>query len=159
MRYYLDTEFNEDGRTIDLISIALVCEDGREFYAVSKEAELHRVNEWVRVNVLPLLPPPTSPEWMTRAQIRDGILAFLGKDKPTFWAYFADYDWVAFCQLFGRMVDLPRQMPQFCMDLKQLAVMKGNPRLPPQREGNHNALADARWNRDIHHFLDACGQR
>jgi hypothetical protein len=29
MKYYYDTEFIEDGRTIDLISIGIVAEDGR----------------------------------------------------------------------------------------------------------------------------------
>ena len=36
-RFFIDTEFVEDGKTIDLISIGIVCEDGREFYAVSTE--------------------------------------------------------------------------------------------------------------------------
>jgi hypothetical protein len=37
MRYFIDTEFNERGCRfpIELISIALVVEDGREFYAHS----------------------------------------------------------------------------------------------------------------------------
>ena len=61
MSYYLDTEFYEDGRTIDLISIALVTTDGRELYAVSRDAELHRVSDWVRENVLPHLPPYGDP--------------------------------------------------------------------------------------------------
>lgn len=33
MKYFLDTEFHEDGKTIDLISIGIVAEDGREYYA------------------------------------------------------------------------------------------------------------------------------
>ena len=36
-RYFYDCEFIEDGRTIELISIGVVAEDGREFYAVSTE--------------------------------------------------------------------------------------------------------------------------
>lgn len=35
MRYFYDTEFIDDGRTIELISIGMVSEDGREYYAVS----------------------------------------------------------------------------------------------------------------------------
>ena len=35
MRYFYDTEFLEDGETIDLISIGIVAEDGREYYAVT----------------------------------------------------------------------------------------------------------------------------
>ena len=155
MKYYLDTEFYEDGRTIDLISIGIVCEDGRRFYAVSKDADLLRVSDWVRTNVLPQLPPPNSPEWMTRAEIREAVHAFtLGPEKPQFWAYYADYDWVVLCQLFGTMMDLPKHMPMFCMDLKQLAVMKGNPALPKQESGEHNAINDACWNMRVHAFLE-----
>lgn len=29
MKYWLDTEFIEDGKTIDLVSIGIVSEDGR----------------------------------------------------------------------------------------------------------------------------------
>ncbi len=36
-----------------------------------------------------------------------------------FYAYYADYDWVLFCSLFGTMMDLPKGFPMFCIDLKQ----------------------------------------
>ncbi|MGO2515400.1 MAG: polyadenylate-specific 3'-exoribonuclease AS, partial [Corynebacterium variabile] len=53
MRYFYDTEFIEDGRTIDLVSIGVVAEDGREFYAVSSDFNERRAGSWVRRNVLP----------------------------------------------------------------------------------------------------------
>ena len=56
MRYFLDTEFYEDGTTIDLISIGVVTHGGARFYAVSQEAKLDRVSPWVREHVLPSLP-------------------------------------------------------------------------------------------------------
>ena len=37
VRYFYDTEFIDDGRTIELISIGVAAEDGREYYAVSTE--------------------------------------------------------------------------------------------------------------------------
>lgn len=157
MRYYLDTEFYENGVGIDLISIGIVAEDGREFYAVSTEAKLHLVNDWVRANVLPHLPPYNDPAWMSRRDIRWRIAEFIYRDdpveKPEFWAYYADYDWVAFCQLFGTMMDLPKGFPKYCLDLKQLSVSVGSPQHPPDPSGEHNALVDARWNRDLHEFL------
>lgn len=158
MRYYLDTEFYEDGRTIDLISIGIVAENGREFYACSLDADWPRISQepWLCANVLPHLPEDGAVQWMSRERIRDRLLAFVGDDpKPEFWAYYADYDWVALAQLFGRMIDLPKHFPMFCMDLKQLAVMKGNPTLPKQESGEHDALADARWNRQVHAFLES----
>lgn len=153
MRYYFDTEFAEDGRIIDLISIGVVAEDGREFYAVSTEFDADRCNPWVRENVLPLLPPADDPAWMTRAEMRESLLAFIGTDKPEFWAYYADYDWVALCQLFGTMMDLPNGWPMYCRDIKQVCDALGNPALPEQGKGEHNALADARWNVVAHNFL------
>jgi hypothetical protein len=163
VRYFLDTEFYEDGRVIDLISIGIVAEDGREFYACSTEAQLHRVSPWVRENVLPQLPGYGTPAWMSRAAILEAV-AFGGLDRfeepfirfdsnPEFWAYYADYDWVAFCQLFGTMMDLPERFPKFCRDLKQLSCDLGSPEHPPQLYGEHNALADARWNKLLYEFL------
>lgn len=157
MKYYLDTEFYEDGKTIDLISIGLVAEDGRTFYACSLDADWPRINRepWLVANVMPHLPEDGAAEWMTREKIRDRLLAFVGSETPEFWAYYADYDWVALCQLFGRMIDLPSHFPMFCRDLKQFAVDRGNPTLPVQTSGEHDALADARWNREVHAFLMA----
>ena len=57
-RYFYDTEFIEDGTTIDLVSIGVVDETGREFYAVSTEFDGSRAIPWVKRNVLDKLPPP-----------------------------------------------------------------------------------------------------
>lgn len=157
MRWFMDTEFAEDGRTIELISIALVNENGGFYYAVSKEFDPAKCNPWVRENVLPKLPPLEPGNfWKTRTEIAADVRDLLVGDrpenepaqKPEIWGYFADYDWVVFCQLFGRMVDLPRGMPFFCRDLKQHMETYGvrKEELPRQdTAGEHDALADARW--------------
>ena len=160
MKYFLDTEFYADGKTIDLISIGIVCEDGREFYAVSQDAQLHRVSPWVREHVLPSLPRYGDPAWMSREHIvnamHDFVRGYEGSPDPVaFWAYYADYDWVALCQLYGTMMNLPGKFPKFCRDLKQLSVDVGSPKHPADPDGKHNALADARWNRDLYAFLMA----
>lgn len=41
-------------------------------------------------------------------------------EEVEFYAYYADYDWVVFCWLFGRMIDLPKGFPMYCRDLKQM---------------------------------------
>lgn len=51
-KYYVDSEFLDTGQTIDLISIGIVCEDGREYYAQSVEFDPTKASEWVRSNVL-----------------------------------------------------------------------------------------------------------
>lgn len=156
-RYYLDTEFQEDTCGIELISIGIVCEDGRNMYAVSNEFVPARCNEWVRENVLPQLPPVAT--WESKLTIRKRVKDFVTDRAPEFWAYFADYDWVLFCQLFGTMRDLPSDYPMLCMDLQQYALhlgvetsLKG---LVPMRYGEHDALEDALWNRRVHEALIA----
>src|SRR5262245_10433135 len=89
VRYFYDCEFIEDGRTIELVSIGVAAEDGREFYAVSNEFDPSTAGKWVRANVLPKLPPPSSPLWRSRTQIRDDLLKFLiprSGITPELWA-------------------------------------------------------------------------
>jgi hypothetical protein len=90
-------------------------------------------------------------------QIAEGISTFTIKtpesQKPEFWGYYADYDWVVFCQLFGTMIDLPKRFPMYCRDIKQWCDSLGNPKLPKQESTEHNALEDARWNAKAWGFL------
>ena len=77
MRFFYDCEFIEDGTTIDLVSIGVVGEDGREFYAVSTEFDPSRAGAWVRANVLPKLPSPADQAWRSRQRLRADLLEFL----------------------------------------------------------------------------------
>lgn len=96
-------------------------------------------------------------------------------DQPEFYGYFADYDWVLFCSLFGKMINLPKGFPMYCIDLKQtLDEVASKGRFPqshpptdlkdslsmlkqhrnyPKQENEHNALADAKWNYDLYKFI------
>jgi hypothetical protein len=192
-KYFIDTEFIEDfthpwiGKSrhyIDLISIGIVAEDGREFYGVSKEFDIdyvwnkfqwkhveqqvpNKVKEyWLRDNVLmpiynELAGKDLSIEYpdahelrrlirkygKSNKQIAQDIEAFCSAKKgnlqwaypfkskvnwiadkigeiivrsdPEFYGYYSDYDWVLFCSLYGRMLDLPKGFPMYCNDLKQ----------------------------------------
>ena len=111
---------------------------------------------------------------------------------PEFYAYYADYDWVAFCWIFGKMIDLPKGFPMYCRDLKQMLDeswslskemidwaesrkdtldkypsledcsyvfhnedIKKHPNFPKQDPSKaHNALEDARWNKELYQFLN-----
>lgn len=149
MRIWFDTEFIEDGKTIDLISIGAVREDGRTFYAESEECDYSRASDWVARNVLTKL--SAGQFLMSRAEIARELIEFAG-EKPEFWAYYGDYDWVVLCQLFGTMMDLPKRWPMFCLDVKQLCMSKGDPCLPKKID-EHNALSDACWVREAWEFL------
>ena len=148
MRFFFDTEFIEDGLTIDLVSIGVVDERGREFYAVSTEFDPTRAGAWVRSNVLPKLPSVGNSAWRSRSRIRADLLAFLtepGNDVEL-WAWIAAYDHVVLCQLWGAMPALPRPLPRFTRELRQRWEDAGRPALPPPTADAHDALADARLN-------------
>ena len=195
MKYFLDTEFIENGMTIDLISIGVVADDGREYYAINSECDFSKASDWVLQNVLhPMGLDETgfsigncSESWVsanyknsysqakTKDQIAFDVMAFLKQidkqketthtfeslknlkieNKPEIWGYYADYDWVVFCWLFGTMSDLPKSFPMYCRDIKQFCDDIGNPRLPEQGKGEHNALADAKWNKSAWEFLQS----
>lgn len=154
MRYYLDTEFIERGYSrVELISIGIVAQDGREYYAVAADGWSVTSTDWVTTHVLPFL---GTNERKPRARIAQDIREFCGTD-PKVWGYYADYDWVLFCQLFGTMMDLPKGFPKFCMDVKQLSRMMGDPPLPRQEKDEHNALEDARHIKKMHEHLMGLG--
>lgn len=170
MKYFLDTEFIEDGNKIDFISIALVDEHGREFYAVNEDCDYSKADPWVEENVLKPLGLDKrgfyrEPEWYeeeaeghtysdtyfyykkSKKNIIFHLLNFLGYDSskqgfrqgnacthdvqkylnreplfedfyPEFWADYCNYDWVVFCQLFGKM-NVPSGFPMYCNDVQQ----------------------------------------
>jgi hypothetical protein len=141
VRFFYDAEFGVTAPDITLISIGVVGEDGREYYAVSSEFDPLAVHPWVREHVLPQLPPTST--WKPRSTIRDELADFLGVD-PVLWAWYGAYDHVALCQLWGAMPELPRAIPRFTLDVRQLWEHLGRPQLPQQQTGLHDALADAR---------------
>lgn len=154
MKYFYDTEFIEDGRTIDLISIGIVAEDGREFYAVAEEIESdkklsHRIGyqPWLMANVVPHLPlrkpggiakpiengparfylDDTDNRVMPRRMIRNAVREFLLAEdgRPELWAWFGAYDHIVLMQLWGRMLAKPEGIPMYTHDLQQEADRLG----------------------------------
>lgn len=154
MNYFIDTEFIEDGYTkpVVLLSIGIVSEDGREYYAENEEADLSTANEWVKANVIPHMDGPKK----SRKEIAEDILKFCPPETyPKFWGYFADYDWVLFSQLFGKMITMPKGYPHMCYDVMQYASTAGVSRNEfPRLVGTaHNSLDDARWTKDVYNFI------
>jgi hypothetical protein len=169
--YDYDLEFIDDGKTIELISIGIVRDDGHEYYAISKDItrgrplEQLKQHDWLMANVVPSLPKPrgdwnnhmpkswlfdyVSPLVKTRdtiaAEVRDFLLS---AGKPVLWADYGAYDHVALSQLWGSMVNHPDGVPMFTCDIQQEALRLGVEwnALPKQAAGLHNALEDARHN-------------
>lgn len=90
-----------------------------------------------------------------RNAVRDFIEA---TPEPELWAWYGAYDHVMYAQLFGRMIDLPTGFPMWTNDLRQEAHRLGlgeEEIIPavPHGAGEHNALADARWNLRLDRWL------
>ncbi|MDX2697113.1 3'-5' exoribonuclease [Streptomyces ipomoeae] len=144
-----DLEFLEDGRTIELISIGMVCDDGREYYAVNSDAPWERIRKdtWLMQNVWPHLPlrghkrglvtvGGTTESRLTEPGVIDmsdsrvkphWVIANEVRDfiqatdavEPQLWADYGAYDHVALCQLWGTMMRLPTGVPMWTHDLRQ----------------------------------------
>ncbi len=76
---------------------------------------------------------------------------FREKFPIDFYGYYSGYDWVVFCQLFGRMIDLPKGFPMYMRDLKQMMDERNLSKEWKQENcpdplNEHNALVDAEWN-------------
>ena len=155
MKYVVDTEHTDDGARFELISIAVVCEDGREYYAAVKGYDGSAVTPWIAENVLPKLPPHGDPLWKSREQIRDELAAFVIGADVEFWTMCAWSDWSLVVRLFGRFEDVPESWPMACWDLWQLESELGVAKTdrPPEPEGVHNALVDARYHKRIYDGL------
>ncbi len=156
MKYFIDTEFVEDGSTIDLISIGVVCEDGREYYAISAEFDRQKAEDhpFVGKVVLPALLPCMNTDVKYRSQIESELIHFVGEDTPEFWADYGAYDWVAFCQIFGAMMDLPKGWPMFCRDVQQLRDWIPFDSDEIDNPKPHHALSDARECRDRYLLME-----
>lgn len=148
MRIWFDTEFVEDGKTIELISIGLVREDGAMLYMETDTYEPWNAPQWIKDNVNPYLIGDTS----SRTEIAERIVEFAGPD-PEFWAYYASYDWVVLCQLYGAMVDLPKGWPMYCRDLKFVMDALDIKETPIVNSESHNALSDALWTMRTHQWI------
>lgn len=194
--------------TIDLISIGIACEDGRTYFAISNEYNYDSADQWVKENVIQPLYIKTvhgdarnhltvsnfhKQFGKSNEKIKEEILEFTkcwrdqlfyrAQENTRFFGYYADYDWVLFCSLFGRMIDLPKGFPKFCNDLKQKLDDKvvqnlfstpfwyrnGYSNIPlsvedaidklkrhknyPVKKEEHCAKADAVWNRSLFWFI------
>lgn len=133
MRYYIDTEFNGTGG--QLLSLALVREDGAHFYEVLHAHEL--LVPWVKEHVAPHF----VQEPVARLQAVKKLQKFLRKDKGPH-IFIADWpeDISHFCSMLLRDHGKRNDPFQFACLLLNLPGFD----TASVSEVPHNALADAR---------------
>lgn len=145
MKFFIDTEFISDGKTIDPISIGIVCENDKAIYAEFAKADLSKASPWVQENVLPHL---RGAGWMLGPIVmRQGVLDFITRntpegDVPEFWGDYCAFDFVILSQIFGTFDTWPHDWPFFMHDLQQHQAWIGI--VAPARKSHHEALDDAR---------------
>lgn len=183
MKIWYDTEFLDDGKIIDLISIGIVRDDNAEYYAVNANADWQAVAKhyWLCENVVPHLPLTvcgTLPNPITKASVGAPVGYWFQLDmastlvkpkwviasevrefitavpKPELWGWYPAFDHVVLAQLWGPMIGIPNGIPKRTGDLRQEHVRLGKPSLPSQDPATeHHALHDARYNREIDRVL------
>lgn len=182
---FYDTEFIDTEKGTELISIGLVTDSGQEYYAQNSLFNWKAAwkNEFVRNKVLtnlqrcPYIDTYLERQkkkhkrgqcfdqqlglrhrcpWRTPVQISTDIRIILAQTgRVKLWAYYGAYDHYLLAKLFGTMQDFPPELPMYSMDIKQYTVALGDPALPDKSFNEHNALADARWNKEAFEFLGA----
>jgi hypothetical protein len=141
-RFWIDTEFIDHAPKLELISIGVVDEQDRSFYAISDAFDPADCGDWVQANVLPKL---GDQERESPMEIGRRLAAFVGEDRPAFWGWCPSHDWVLLSWLYGGLGSLPKGWPGLCL------TDDGWPKAPAEE---HNALADARWTKEIHQHID-----
>jgi hypothetical protein len=173
MKYFIDCEFLEYEKqpkflglfnagkpipTTELISIAFVREDGKEYYAETtfnmKAAKQH---DFLPENVLPHLKGGDTVK--PRKQIATEIINFIGNDtNPQLVGWWSAYDWYVLCrELFGTMGECMHatkmwyftDLKQYLYDVHNIEKRHVTSRFPLKGTA-HNALDDARWLKEVY---------
>jgi hypothetical protein len=164
MKVFFDTEFTGLHQGTTLISIGLVAEDGRTFYAESIEYDKSQIDDWLEKNVLANL-MTIEPHYNncdydnqrmkdTLNQIAINLTYWLNRiGDVEIWSDCLAYDWVLFCDLFGGAMRIPKNVYYIPFDICTLMKMKGvDPDINREAfvglggytTAKHNALHDAR---------------
>ncbi|MEW2393132.1 hypothetical protein AB0933_32705 [Streptomyces venezuelae] len=167
---YLDCEFlPADPTTAGLVSIGLTDDRGVDYYAVNADMDLKALQAvpWMVNNVWPYLPRivlggdddrgilnTDDPAVQHLDAIRAGITAYFNNthaSETRLYAYYGGQDIGRLHSLWDNdWAAMPEQIPRWFTELESLIVDAGRPPLPTQEDGEHHALADARYNRQLH---------
>lgn len=172
MKVFFDTEFTGLYQNTTLISIGLVSEDGRSFYAESTEYDKSKIDEWLQKNVIDNLmdmkPHYNNCDFDGSLRMKDSLnqiaislnhwLNKLGDVE--IWSDCLAYDWVLFCDLFGGALRIPKNVYYIPFDICTLMKLKGvDPDISREDfvglnkylgDKKHNALYDAMIIRDCY---------
>jgi len=164
MRCFFDCEFTGLHQNTSLVSIGLISEDGRTFYAEHAGYDTKQLDEWLRENVIAHLrfdgqsssTPKLDLEHHAmkgdKYDIRNALHEWLEQwEQVEIWSDCLAYDWVLFCSLWGTAMNIPKNVYYIPFDLATLFKVKGiDPDISREEyaeltsDWKHNALWDAK---------------
>lgn len=154
MKIFFDTEFTGLHKDTTLISLGLVSEDNKTFYAELNDYDKTQVNEWIKKNVINNLKfkPPQDGEHehniMQRhesnlignpinkgynmeirgsvKEVSEALNEWISQfDDIKIWSDCLAYDWVLFNDLFGHAFNIPKNIYYIPFDICTLFEVKG----------------------------------
>jgi len=179
-KIFLDTEFTGLHKLSTLISIGLVAEDGREFYAEFTDYDEMQLNDWLQQNVINNLVlndydfvrdyKPEEKIVLVKGDtelIAQALMSWFShykEDGVEIWGDCLAWDWVLFASIFGSAHDMPNHIFYLPMDLstalrlcrqdpdvnRELFVYESEDKVPTSDIGTHNALYDARIQMEVY---------
>jgi hypothetical protein len=154
MKVFFDTEFTGLHQNTSLISIGLISEDGRTFYAELNDYDESQVDDWIKQNVINNLIFPEPPEGQQdhysarrsknnpvgknlykdysvdlrgrTGDVKTAIEIWLSQfDSVEMWSDCLAYDWVLFNQIFGHAFNIPKNVYYIPFDICTLFKING----------------------------------
>lgn len=137
-KIFFDTEFTGLRQDTTLISIGLVSECGKTFYAELTDYNDAQVDEWIREHVIDNLIlndydvdkhyEPYSENVRIRGDARvveNALGHWLGQfERVEMWSDCLSYDWVLFCQIWGGAQNVPDNVYYIPFDICTLFKVK-----------------------------------
>lgn len=160
MKIFFDTEFTGLHQNTTLISIGLISEDDRVFYAEFTDYDQSQVSKWVQENVidnlyltenLTVFDANTTLVKGDKEYVKQVLSSWLSQfDQVEMWSDCLAYDWVLFNEIFGGAFSIPSNIYYIPFDICTLFKVKGvdpdiNREMFVEQIGTkHNAIHDAR---------------
>ena len=180
-KVFFDCEFTGLHQKTTLISIGLITETNRTFYAELTDFNLMQVDKWIEENVLSKLYLDVKKHNISEPFSfighdtvykgnKKGLSSLLSAWLSQFgeiemWSDCLAYDWVLFNDLFGSALDIPKNVYYIPFDICTLFKIKGvDPDINREKFGcgevysemqKHNALWDAKVIKMCHEKLIA----
>lgn len=130
MKLFFDTEFTGLHKDTTLISIGIIAENNRCFYATLTDYDVTQVDDWIEKNVINNL--EISSELLelyditevtgTKQEVKESFLQWLDTLESDSFELVSDvchYDMTLFVDLFGTAFDLPENISPCCYDINQ----------------------------------------